>query len=228
METVRGRGEEQCYDQDQEVQRSHYAEEFESLPILKSFPIFVLKHLFEIGEEKAEAEVKAKLNSRSRGVGGGAGEVEQNILEVLDFWPETKMKSKASSLASTPSLRPSVDQSGARQVCDHGLVARLHVSTSELNPGKRYYKCPFWQPGGGGVKACIFSEWVDAELSSWYKDIFNRLKNENLALENENKMPRVELVSAESSGDVEMEVMVSKREKDEKVRCDNNHVCFAQ
>ncbi|GKV10648.1 hypothetical protein SLEP1_g21983 [Rubroshorea leprosula] len=89
-------------------------------------------------EEKAEAEVKAELNSRSRGVGGGAGagEEEQNILEVLDFCPETKMKSRASSSASTLSFRPSVDRSGARQVvCDHGLAAQLHVSTSELNPG---------------------------------------------------------------------------------------------
>ncbi|GKV12268.1 hypothetical protein SLEP1_g23439 [Rubroshorea leprosula] len=87
--------------------------------------------------EMAKAEVKAELNSRSRGVGGGAGEAEQNILEVLNFWPETKMKSRASSLASTLSLRPSMDGSGARQVvCDHGLAARLHVSMSELNPGR--------------------------------------------------------------------------------------------
>ncbi|GKU98270.1 hypothetical protein SLEP1_g11293 [Rubroshorea leprosula] len=127
---------ETCYDQDQEeVQGSHYPEEFVSLQILKSFPIFVLKYLFEIGEEKAKAEVKVELNSRSRGVGGGAGEVEQNIFKVLDFCPETKMKSKASSSASTLSLRPSVDRSGARQVvCDHELAAWLHVSTSELNP----------------------------------------------------------------------------------------------
>ncbi|GKU88857.1 hypothetical protein SLEP1_g3073 [Rubroshorea leprosula] len=201
METVRhGKGEDQCYDQDQEeVEGSHYAKREE--------------------KAEAEAEVKAKLNGRSKGVGGGAGEAEQNILEVLDFWPETKMKSRASSSTSTSSLRASVDRSSARQVCDHGLAAWLHVSTSELNPGRRYYKCPFWLPSGGGARACIFFEWVDAELSSWYKDVFNRLENENLALENENKMLRAELVSEESSGGVEMEAMVSKREKDERCIC---------
>ncbi|GKU95651.1 hypothetical protein SLEP1_g8983 [Rubroshorea leprosula] len=96
------------------------------------------------GEGKAQYSFKRQQNRhgwrwrwkwRTRGGGGGASETEQSILEVLDFCPKTKMKSRASSSTFTPFLRPFVDRSSARQVvCDQGLAARFHVSTSELNP----------------------------------------------------------------------------------------------
>ncbi|XP_023745125.1 uncharacterized protein LOC111893297 [Lactuca sativa] len=75
------------------------------------------------------------------------------------------MVSASRSAGSTSGVNKS--NNGPSRTCYRGVIAHLKISTSEKNPGRRYFGCRYWPDE---VEYCGYFEWYDGEVSLWYKE----------------------------------------------------------
>ncbi|CAH1422805.1 unnamed protein product [Lactuca virosa] len=76
------------------------------------------------------------------------------------------MVSSSRSAGSTSGVNKS--NNGPSRTCYCGVIAPLKISTSEKNPGRRYFGCRYWPDE---VEDCGYFEWYDSEVSPWYKEL---------------------------------------------------------
>ncbi|CAH1420319.1 unnamed protein product [Lactuca virosa] len=74
------------------------------------------------------------------------------------------MVSSSRSVGSTSGVNKS--NNGPSRTCYCGLAALMKISTSEKNPGRRYFGCMYWPDE---VEDFSYFEWYDGEV--WYKEL---------------------------------------------------------